>query len=490
MFINKSNQEECKKILKNIVDIGIDSKVNNKFIEKSFKPDNLTQLLKIPFKGEDINVLINYFSDNIIPYCSNFSSTGFMSFPDAGNSLAGLSGALFSDFLQQNLINSSFCAPIATYIEIAVIQWLRHIIGYKNNKVKNVWDVGGVITYGGTGSNTIAMMLARENHKINTMAKGVEKPSEFITIIPKGIGHYSIRSASMWLGLGNNVIEVETKNFKYNLESLKKTIRKYKGKIMCVVAYVGDSRTMTIDDLNEIYNIVKTEDKNIWLHADACHGFVLGFSNKHKYKIKGIEKFDSVSLDPHKVLNLPYCLSALLVKDSKKFKMITSASDLIMQEDYAFGQITPFIGSKSWVSLKLWFVFKNLGIEGIEKMIDYRLSMAQVLKKKIEQDHNVILLNDVDINSVVFMYTNEKIRYNVDMLNYVNKKIHEIMLKEGKYHLHQFSLEDNKCVVKAGSILYPLRYMSGNPNITECELNEMLNYIKKLGEDILNEQTL
>ena len=83
---------------------------------------------------------------------------------------------------------------------------------------------------------------------------------------------------------------------------------------MCVVAYVGDSRTMSIDNLQEIYNIVKGEDENIWLHADACHGFSLAFSKKLKSKVKGLELFDSISTDPHKVLMIPYTLSALLIK--------------------------------------------------------------------------------------------------------------------------------------------------------------------------------
>lgn len=124
-----------------------------------------------------------------------------MGFPDAGNSIAGLSGAIFSDLLQQNLINSSFCAPIATYTEIAVIKWLREIIGYSTKKIDNIFDVGGIITYGGTGSNATAMLLARENHRKNTMSRGVEKPEDYKVIIPKGIGHYSIRSSCMWMGV-------------------------------------------------------------------------------------------------------------------------------------------------------------------------------------------------------------------------------------------------------------------------------------------------
>lgn len=487
MFVNENNKEECKEILKNLIDIGVESKINHKFKEKNFNIKDNLSIFDLPIEGQEINSLINDFKKDVIPYCSNFSSTKFMSFPDAGNSVAGLSGAIMADFLQQNLINSTFCAPIATYLEIAVIKWLREVVGYTPREINNIWDVGGVITYGGTGSNATAMMLARENHRQNTMTKGVVGAEDYITITPKGIGHYSIRSSSMWIGLGDNIVEVPTKGFKYDLDALKETLLKYKGRVMCVVAYVGDSRTMTIDSLEELASLVKGIDENIWLHADACHGFSLGFSEKHKSKIKGIEKFDSISTDPHKVLDLPYCLSALLVKNPEVFQKITSTSDLIMQEEFAFGQITPFIGSKSWVSLKLWFVLKNLGVKGLGKMIDHRLEMAQMLKEKVLNSKDFILLNDVDINSIVFMYAPAEIRHNAEKLNELSKKIHNRMSEEGEYHLHQFSLADNNGIIQKDAIIYPLRYMSGNPNTREKDLDDMLNYIQNLGEKIYNE---
>lgn len=71
-----------------------------------------------------------------------------MGFPDSGNSLGGLSGSLLSDLLQQNLINASFCAPVATIMEINVIQWLRKVLGYSTSDVHNIMEVGGIVTYG------------------------------------------------------------------------------------------------------------------------------------------------------------------------------------------------------------------------------------------------------------------------------------------------------------------------------------------------------
>lgn len=322
------------------------------------------------------------------------------------------------------------------------------------------------------------------------MFSGVRNPEDFKVIIPKGIGHYSIKSACMWIGCGDNVIEVETKDFKYDLDKLEKTLEENKGHVMCVVAYVGDSRTMTIDNLEEIYKIVKGVDENIWLHADACHGFSLAFSSKLKDKIKGINLFDSISTDPHKVLAIPYCISALLIKNPEKLKLVSSTSDLIMQEDFAYGQVTPFIGSKSWISLKLWFAIKSIGVKGYEEIIDRRCEMAKYLESQINKSDDFVMINDVNINSVVFMYVGDKYSIGssmVDKLNKLNLALYERLLKEGKYYLHKFSIPDNKGVFKKDVNLIPLRYMSGNDNITKQDIDDMLDHIRVLAKEISNE---
>lgn len=478
-ILNNQNKEYASKIFHEIIDVGVDFKLQKNVLNEKFDFEKYKETIcKLPENGENMEELIKEIKNNILPYCTNFSSSNFMGFPDAGNSIAAISGSVLTDFLQQNLINSSFCAPIGTYIEIAVIQWLRKLMGYQiADDIKNIWDVGGIITYGGTGSNSIAMLLARENHIHNTMINGVKEPEEYKVIIPKGIGHYSIKSSLMWIGCGNNIIEVSTQNYKYDLKELEETIKQNKGKIMAIVAYVGDSRSMTIDNLEEISIIAKKYDKNIWLHADACHGFSLGFSEKLKNKIKGIEKFDSISTDPHKVLMAPYTVSALLLKDSEKLKLITTTSDLIMQEPFAFGQVTPFIGSKSWISFKIWCALKNIGIKNIGNIIEKRHEMALKFAEKLKEN-GYIILNDVDINSVMFMYAPEG--YSIEQINDLNKQIKRKMDQDGKYFLHQFSINDDNAKINKDSTLYPLRYMSGNDNITEKEQDELIKYINEI----------
>ena len=130
-ILNNENKDNAKEELKKVIDIGLDFKCQENFANKKFTENQIQEMLRTPISGMDLDKLIEEFQKDILPYCSNFSTTNFMGFPDAGNSVAGLSGAIFADLLQQNLINSSFCSPIGTFMEIAVIKWLREIMKIK-----------------------------------------------------------------------------------------------------------------------------------------------------------------------------------------------------------------------------------------------------------------------------------------------------------------------------------------------------------------------
>jgi L-2,4-diaminobutyrate decarboxylase len=402
-----------------------------------------------------------------------------MGFPDAANSVASISGALIANFLQQNLINQSFCGPSATFVEIAVLQWLRETVGYNTYPISNIWDVGGVVTSGGTLSNALAMMLARESHGEDVMNRGISPGSRFRIVIPEGIGHYSVRAAQRWLGCGNQLLQVKTSGYKYDLKSLEQTLKAHKGQIMAVVAYAGDSRTMTVEKFEAVHDLVREIDPSIWLHADACHGFSLGFSPILKERIGGIEKFDSVTTDPHKVMLTPYVVSTLLVREPQKMQLITTTSDLIMSEDFAFGQITPFLGSRSWNSLKLWFMMKNFGKSGLAELIERRCALAKYLHGRLKQDSDFVTLNEPEINAVAFIYNDNGAIATVAEMNAISRAVHKRILQEGRYHLHQFSIPDDG-IICPGAVIYPLRFMSGNPLTTESEVDEMIEYVRSL----------
>ncbi len=479
------------------VDVGLEFKSREGIYGRRMSAEDIRTLLvtDLPVGPASTETLLDHFTSVVLPLCKNEASPRFLGFGDTGDDPASLVAGVLALLTQQNLINQSFDAPSATFVEIAVLRWLRDLLGYDTrpaHEITTVWDVGGIITHGGTTSNAAAMMLARENRVPGTMRTGVQDPGRFSILVPRGIGHYSVRSSLTWLGLGAHIIEVDTANFRYDLNDLRRKLTEHAGRIMAVVAYAGDSRTQTLEDMTAVHNVVRAADPTIWLHADACWGLVCAFSDRLRHRIRGIELFDSVTVDPHKVMAIPYGLSALLVRRPEDMRLVSTYSDLIMQEDFAFGQVTPFIGSKGWLSLKLWMMMLGRGRDGLADLADRRVARARAFADKLDAHPRMRRLHEPDLAAVAFMYISpdENARAGassegaVARINDVNRRIHDRMLTDGIWHLHQFSLPDDNGRVRAGATLHPLRFMANNDLTTEQHMAEVIAYVDRLGRTI------
>ncbi len=491
-----ADADATSKFLHRVVDVGLDFKHQPDIFRTRLQPERVRDLLvfELPRESRPLDAVLESFERTILPLCKNEASPRFLGFGDTGDDPASLAGGLLALFTQQNLINQSFDSPSATFVEIAVLRWLRDLLGYGNPPVadiRTVWDVGGVITHGGTTSNATAMMLAREHKAPETMHGGVRNPEQFGVIVPRGIGHYSIKSALNWVGVGDQAIEVDTHGFRYDLAALERALRRHHGQIMAVIAYAGDSRTQTVEHLRQVHDVVRAADPRIWLHVDACWGLVAAFSDQLRHQLDGITEFDSVTVDPHKVMAVPYSLSALLVRQPSSLRAVSSYSDLIMQEDYAFGQVTPFIGTKGWLSLKLWMMMLTHGRDGLAALAEQRVSKARRFAALLDEHPQLLRLHDPDLAAVAFVYLPTGIRpeppvseHQIERINAVNQRIHERTLAEGTWFLHQFSLPDDHAFLRAGATLYPLRFMANNPRTTEAHMAEVLDYVAKLGGDL------
>lgn len=447
----------------------------------------LTDLPEVPSAPEEVWQEI---TSAVLPYCVNMASPRFMGFGDTGADAASLAAGVFAVLAQQNLINQSFCSPSGTFTEIAVIRWLRTLLGYPNpapKDVTSVWDAGGIVTYGGTGSNTAAMMLAREHAVGGTLQAGVSDPERFRLIVPNGIGHYSVKSAACWIGCGAHITEVDTEGFRYDLAALARAVKDHQGRTMAVVAYAGDSRTQTVDRLRAVAETVREHDPTVWLHADACWGLMCALTPTAAHKLDGITLFDSVTVDPHKVLNVPYGISALLLRDPAALRLISSYSDLIMQEDFAFGQVTPFTGTKEWTSLRAWAAIRAHGRQGLARLMDDRLTRARAFADLVDSRPELLRINEPDMCAVAFLYLppdHDPQRPDVESINLVSRAIHRRLMAEGTWHLHQFTIPDDTGHLQRGALLAPLRFASINPRITTDHMTAVLDYITALGREV------
>ncbi|MFI8973148.1 pyridoxal phosphate-dependent decarboxylase family protein [Nocardia asteroides] len=492
---SESAYEPWHELLHRALDLGLQFKTRSEIFARRTTAQEIRDLLVTDLPAEPMagDRVLADFVERVLPLCKNEASPRFMGFGDTGDDHLALTGSVLAVLTQQNMINQSFDSPSATFVEITVLRWLRELLGYVNPpvvEVDSVWNVGGMITPGGTTSNTVAMMLAREAKVPGTMHLGVSDPDRFAVVVPKGIGHYSVKAALTWIGCGARVIEVPTDGFRYDKSELARTLREHRDTAMAVVAYAGDSRTQTIDDMRAVHDVVRAVDPAIWLHADACWGLVAAFSPDLRRKLDGIAEFDSITVDPHKVMAVPYGLSALLLRDPESARTISTYSDLIMQENFAFGQVTPFLGTKGWMSLKLWMMMLGRGRAGLASLADRRHELARRFAELVDAHPRLVRLNDPDLAAVVFAYlptglvAGDMDDADLNRVNQLNIAIHARMLAEGRWHLHQFTLPDDLGRIGKRAVVQPLRFMSNNPELTENHMHEVLSYLDTLALEL------
>lgn len=505
LFLGRGGLEgaEAKALLAKILTVALDFKTRSSFlIETDEEALREISSEKLPIGSTPIEQVVEELVSRYFPQLPNFNSPNFMGFPDAGNSVAAIAAALLSDFLNVNMINSTFCSRGATEMEIATIRWLREIVGYPTLQVpSNSSDVGGVVLYGGTMANFTACLLARERAFPDTMSQGVQFDTSTVKIVlPDRISHYTMRASLSWLGLGSkNLLYCPIDNFRYHLPSLRALIRQSSElgqKITMLTAYAGDSRTMTIDRLRELHDFVRAIDPSIWLHCDGCHGTSLCFSETLRDQLNGIELWDSITLDPHKVLNVPYPLSVLLIRDPASMKAMLTESDLIMRQKLSLGQTTPVLGSKSFIAFKLWMLLKVHGVKQIGKTIEARVAQARDFASRVEQDPRFALLNAPEINSVVFVWIPPGFAApwslgNLRTVSELNQRIYDVILERGRYYVHSFRTVDNRNFFNHGTSfeLPVLRVMTGNPLVTDEHFSGLLEHIHTIGTSLLRQGT-
>ncbi|PUB24365.1 L-2,4-diaminobutyrate decarboxylase [Promicromonospora sp. AC04] len=487
-----TRDDQVRSLLRSVIDTGMEFKGREQIYGERLAPEAIRDrvLDEFPETGTALPELIEEFKAKLLPLCKNEASPQFLGFGDTGDDPASLAGGLLSMFTQQNLINQSFDSPSATFAEIAVLRWTRDLLGLANpavSDVTSVWQAGGVVTTGGTMSNTIAMMLARENKIPGSMQTGITDPSKLAVVVPRGIGHYSVRSSLAWIGCGSAVIEVDTDGFRYDLDALRRALEAHQGRIMAVVAYAGDSRAHTVEDLHAVHDAVRSADPSIWLHADACWGFAATFSPATKHLVDGIELYDSITVDPHKVMAVPYAVSAVLTREVGALRAISSHSDLIMQEDFAFGQVTPFVGSKPWSSLKLWMMMRAHGRAGLAAIMDRRMAVMRGFVAELDARPAFVRLHDPDLTAQAFLWIppdEDHTMPDIERINAVNTEIHKRLLADGSWHLHQFTIPDPGRFER-GRLLRPLRFMSINRRIERRHVVGVLDFVESLGRQVV-----
>jgi glutamate/tyrosine decarboxylase-like PLP-dependent enzyme len=452
-------------------------------------------LSPMPTEPMDLRDVVKEYETKIMQGSIRQGSKSYLAFPDAGNATSAVLGGILEVCTNQNLIATTKSAPTGTFAEIQVVRWLRSLVGYDNSQEfpSSALEVGGIAVGGGTMANAIAILAARTKVFPESRSKGLQviTTRPILLVAGETFYHYSHIASFWWLGMGEeNVVFLKTlDNYRIDPADLEEKLSLYnssESRVVAVVCQAGDSRTTTIENFEEIHRV--TSRHNVWLHVDACHGGVLLFSEKLRHKLRGINLADSISIDPHKGLCIPYASSLLLFKDVESMSLLGKSTDITIRKgSYDIGQVTPFIGSKPFDSLKLWFLIKNLGLKGISSLVEYRHGLAEAWSAAIESSAFFTVLNTVELNSVVFSVSPEKlakayphIPTNQTVISELNTTIHDVTYQQGEVCIHTFDIVDvRERVCKGKQKLRVLGVTLGNPNTSESDFPEYISGLEE-----------
>jgi len=377
-------------------------------VEQIFKED-------YPTKGQDPFAIIKEWQSKILPYATHLGSPRYFGFVNGSGTMIGTLAEALAASVNMNP-GGWKPAPSATEVERRTIAWVAELIGYPT-------DCGGLFTSGGTMANFTAIQTAlRNTAPYDTTAKGLqdkEIPGKFKVYMSDHEGHISIIRVVDLLNLGRDAVHLvkSRDDFSMDTEDLERCIDEdiSNGDIpLCIIAQVGSINVGVIDPLEEIARICKQRD--IWFHADGACGAVGALLPDKRSQYKGLELADSVTVDPHKWLYIPYDCGCVLVRDAEKMRRAFS-----LQAPYLRGTLpTEYSGlyyldygpemSRGFRALKVWMSLKHYGAEGYRKLLSQNVKCVEYLDKLVRDDMDFEALHKPNLHIYSMRYAPLKIK--------------------------------------------------------------------------------
>ncbi|MBT8188786.1 MAG: aminotransferase class V-fold PLP-dependent enzyme [Bacteroidia bacterium] len=344
------------------------------------------------------------------------------------NSKATL-GELLSVLLNSSMYTYKIGGPMIA-IEREIIQNICRMAGYDESSY-------GTIASGGSMTNYMALIMARDHFDPNITTQGIKKNLVMYSSVES---HYSIKKNAAFSGIGaSNVRYIETNDKGEMLcEELEAQIKKDIEDDLhpfFINATIGTTVLGAVDPLAEISEIAKRY--NLWLHADAAFYGSFLFSKKYRGVLKDLEKTDSFSMNAHKMLSTPITCSFIFTRHKEcLYHSFDSSADYLYQgdeDDWNPGKISFQCGRRN-DALKLWTLWKAIGTEGIERMVNNECELARIARNYIRNNENYTLYSGDKSLTICFNYRNIP----ADQLCQGLHKTGELMVGYGHFRDQQF----------------------------------------------------
>ena len=354
--------------------------------------------------------------------------------------------------------------PASVPIELLVIEWMCKMLGMPAG-------AGGVLTSGGSLGNLTALLAMRQARAgANVWRDGVKAP---LAVLVSQDAHYSVSRTLSIMGLGEAGairVPLDAKH-RMTAEAVRKAIAAANHpRILGIVAAAGSTATGAFDPLDELADVAA--EHQLWLHVDAAHGGGVALSAKHRHKLRGIERADSVVWDAHKLLMMPALVTAVI------FKRESHAYDAFAQQaSYLFAGTRP---EETWwdlgqrtlectkraMSIELWTALRSRGEGWFGEVVDRQHALAAELAAKIGASSDFELALQPESNIVCYRHRPQ----GVGDLDAHNRALRKRVVEDGTFYIVGTQLPSG----------YHLRSTLMNPLTESRDLDELLDHLRAL----------
>ncbi len=258
--------------------------------------------------GEGEEKVYEVFSKSILPYAGSNKSPRFWGVVAGTGSAYGM----LAELLRSGVNSVAEGIDSGGYVHRQVIDWVKEMLDYPA-------EAGGVLVSGGSEANFTGLAVARNAKAgVDIKAKGIQSLPRRMTLYVSDEGHHCLERSVELLGLGNEALRwIPTDDgCRIKLDALKKAIkedRKQGQHPFCVIGCAGTVNSGAFDDLNALADLCGEE--KLWLHVDGAFGAWVKISETHRHLADGMERADSLAVDLHKWMYMPYGIGCTLVKD-------------------------------------------------------------------------------------------------------------------------------------------------------------------------------
>ncbi len=414
--------------------------------------------------------LIERFAQDILPYPMGNNSPRFFAWVNSPAAPLGILAEMMAAGLNPSVAGGDHAA---TYVEHAVLNWLKQIMGFPA-------DAGGILVSGGSVANLTGLAVMRAVKAVGNVREGglPDEPAPMV-IYASEQGHSSLQKAVELLGFGSRYLRhiPVDEDYRMDTAALRQAIAEDRTaglRPVAVAASAGTVNTGAIDPLDEIADICQSED--LWFHVDGAYGAVGILAQQTAGLYSGIERADSLALDPHKWMYVPIECGCTLVRDAQAMRDAFSLVPTYLRDDRVLPWFAEFgiQQTRNFRALKLWMTMQQIGIQGYSDLLSRDIALARFLQERIRQRDDFELFAAGPLSITCFRYHPPEA--DPARLNDINQKLLERVQQEGQVYLTSTTLREQTV----------LRACIVNFRTAEADLEFLLDTLAAAGQKVLD----